>query len=79
MIKITLRLSIPLQETPNSYGIGGASLICFAIIVSAIKKVLDEKLSSTHPIRTKYFKIFFDNSNVTDKHQHKNENIKPSI
>ena len=78
MIKMTMKLSIPLQETPNGYGIGGASLICFAIIVSAIKKVLDEKLSSTNPIRTKYFKIFFDNSNVIDKHEHKNENIKPS-
>ena len=48
------------QETPNSYGIGGAVLICFAIVLSAIKKVLDEKLSSDHPIKAKYFKILFN-------------------
>ena len=48
------------QETPNEVGIGGALLICSAIILSAVKKVLDEKLSGTHPIKAKYCKIFFD-------------------
>lgn len=48
------------QENPNAYGIGGALLISIALVLAGVKKVLEEKLSNDHPIKVKYFKIFFN-------------------
>ena len=52
-----------LQETPNTIGIIGGLMISFAILLSGVKKVADEKLRSDHPIKSKYFKFFFTRSN----------------
>ena len=35
-------------------------MISFTLFVSGIKKILEEKLSSDHPLKTKYLKIFFN-------------------
>ena len=50
------------QETPNAIGIIGALMISFAILLSGVKKVLDEKLESEHPIKSKYCSVFFTKS-----------------
>ena len=35
-------------------------MISFTLFVSGIKKILEEKLSSDHPLKTRYLKIFFN-------------------
>ena len=70
------------QQNPNAYGIGGACLISFTLFVSGIKKILEEKLSSDHPLKTKYLKIFFNppNEDIPDDIDNNEEkDTKPTV
>ena len=81
LIKIYLNFYL-FQQNPNAYGIGGACLISFTLFVSGIKKILEEKLSSDHPLKTKYLKIFFNPPNEDlpdDIDNNKEKDTKPTV